>query len=174
MDAKSQVADVGDFQHGEDQMEGLMNDFGDSFVPDKATGASLDDIMRPERAVAAAAPAPVAAPAGGMSCFAASGAGSSRALPTFPSFSRFVPAQTATPPRRAGGTGSIAAPKQAPAVDAAGAGKKTPQRGRPRLCPVGRAQEIIEPYKGAASSDVQFFGAEKAAQAKATVRMSRA
>ena len=171
---QTKVADAGDFQLGEDQMEGLMNDFGDNFAPDRATGASLDDIMRPEPVAAAVAPAVSGPSASSMACFAASGTGSSRALPTFPSFSRFVPAQTAPPVKRAGGSGTIAAPKQAASADASSAAKKAPQRGRPRQSLVDRAQEIRGKFMEASPSDARFFGAEKNAQAKATIRVSTA
>ena len=93
-------------------------------------------------------------------------------LPAFPSFSRFVLAQPAPQVKRAGGSGAIVAPKPAKPADASRDAKKAPQRGRPRQSPVDRAQEVVAKFKEAVPSDARLFGAEKHAQAKATIRMS--
>ena len=72
----SETVDAGDFQLGEDQLDGMMNDIADNFLTTRATGTSLSDFMDFQQAyqqqIAAPVPqppvAPLAAASGGGGC----------------------------------------------------------------------------------------------------------
>jgi hypothetical protein len=179
-----QVVDDGSFQlGGPDQLQQMMMDIGEGFIPQRATGMSVS-LDEARSSAAAAAPASASSSSTGFS--AAGGFDSMFSM--FPGmsmqgFSAVVPPVN---PRvqvlnRSTGSagGNSTTPTKRAAVPSAGvlgesptsSGQEPGLRGRPKEDLQSRCDKVFAEFEAAESTHTRFFGAEKKVQMKALTRL---